>query len=349
MSSYHPPAGHSPESPANGDTHAHEHEHGHGHGHEHLHGHGHAHGHGHHHHAPPTQVSRAFVIGIVLNALFVAAEFGFGLLADSLALVADAGHNLSDVLSLVLAWGAIQLAQRHPTPRHTYGLRRGTIVSSLLSSLLLLVVMAIIAWEALQRLRTPEPVDSNVMIVVAAVGVLINGITAWLLAADRHHDINVRAAFLHMAGDAGVSAGVVLGGIGIALAGWAWLDPLISLVIAAIIVWSTWEVLREALEMSFDAVPRGIDIEAVHRYLATLPGVSSVHDLHIWAMSTTETALTAHLVMPSGHGDDRFLRDTGRHLAERFRIAHTTLQVEHDDPPGCGQSCVPLVRPPAAG
>lgn len=294
-------------------------------------------------------MSRAFAIGIVLNTLFVAAEFGFGLLADSLALVADAGHNLSDVFSLVLAWGAIQLAQRQPTLRHTYGLRRGTILSSLLSSLLLLLAMAVIAWEALQRLRTPAPVAGNLMIIVAAVGVLVNGVTAWLFAADRHHDINVRAAFLHMAGDAGVSVGVVLGGIGIVLAGWTWLDPLISLVIAVIIVWSTWEVLTEALEMSFDAVPRGIDIEAVHRYLATLPGVSSIHDLHIWAMSTTETALTAHLVMPAGHGNDQFLRDIGRHLAEHFRIAHATLQVEHDNPSGCGQSCAPPLRTPAGG
>ena len=306
--------------------------------HEHNHDHGQDHGHA-HHHPPPEKMTRAFAIGIALNTLFVVVEFGFGLLADSLALIADAGHNLSDVLSLVLAWGAIELAKRDPTPRRTYGLRRGTILSSLVSSLLLLVAMGAIGWEALLRLRAPAPVAGDIMILVAAAGVVINGVTAWLFAAGRHHDINVRAAFLHMAGDAGVSVGVALGGIGVVLAGWAWLDPVISLAIVGIIVWSTWGVLIEAMDLVFDAVPRGIDPHAVRGYLEALPGVTGIHDLHIWAMSTTETALTAHLVMPGGHRDDHFLHDVAHDLAGRFRIGHTTLQVEHGIGPACDQSC----------
>lgn len=284
-------------------------------------------------------MTRAFIIGISLNLLFVAVEFGFGLIAGSLALIADAGHNLSDVLSLVLAWGAMRLARRDATPRHTYGFRRGTILSSLVSSILLLVAMGAIGWEALLRLQTPAPVAGNIMIAVAAAGVVINGVTAWLFAAGRHHDINIRAAFLHMAGDAGVSVGVALGGIGVLLAGWQWLDPVISLVIVGIIVWSTWAVLTESLEMAFDAVPRNVDPHEVREYLEGLPGVASIHDLHIWAMSTTETALTAHLVMPGVPADDPFLRDIAGALAQRFRIAHTTLQVEHGSGPACDQSC----------
>lgn len=284
-------------------------------------------------------MTRAFAIGISLNLLFVAVEFAFGLVADSLALIADAGHNLSDVLSLVLAWGAMRLARRDATPRHTYGFRRGTILSSLVSSILLLVAMGAIGWEALLRLQAPAPVAGNIMIVVAAAGVVVNGVTAWLFAAGRHHDINIRAAFLHMAGDAGVSVGVVLGGVGVLLAGWQWLDPVISLVIVGIIVWSTWAVLTEALEMAFDAVPRSVDPHEVREYLEGLPGVASIHDLHIWAMSTTETALTAHLVMPRGQEDDHFLRDIANALKQRFRIAHSTLQVEHGSGPACDQSC----------
>ncbi len=318
------------------------------HGHDHDHDHDdrdhherpeHHHSHGHHHHPPPEELNRAFLIGISLNMLFVVVELVFGVIADSLALIADAGHNLSDVLSLVMAWGAARLARRDPTPRRTYGFRRGTILSSLVSSILLLVAMGAIGWEALLRFREPAPVAGSVMIWVAGVGVVINGITAWLFAAGRHHDLNVRAAFMHMVGDAAVSVAVVLGGIGVLTLGWLWLDPAISLVIVAVIVVGTWDVLTESLDMAFDAVPKAIDPQDVREFLRRLPGVTDIHDLHIWAMSTTETALTAHLVIPAGLKDDHFLRDVAGELDHRFRIGHATLQVEHGVGPACDQNC----------
>ena len=295
--------------------------------------------HDHHHHPPPEELNRAFIIGIGLNVAFVLVEISFGLLADSLALIADAGHNLSDVLSLVLAWGATVLAKRDPTPHRTYGFRRGTILSSLISSGLLLVAMGAIAWEAVLRFRQPAPVAGGLMIGVAAVGVVINGLTAWLFASGRHSDLNIRAAFLHMAGDAAVSVAVVIGGVGILTLGWLWLDPAISLLIVVVIVVGTWDVLRESLNMAFDAVPRGVDPHDVREFLQKLPGVDGIHDLHIWAMSTTETALTAHLLMPEGHQDDHFLQEVAGELEVRFRIAHTTLQVERGIGPECDQSC----------
>ncbi len=319
--------------------HPHTHDRPEAHGHDHEHEHHDDHGHGHHHHPPPEEMNRAFIIGIGLNVLFVAVEFVFGVLADSLALIADAGHNLSDVLSLVLAWGAARLARREATPYRTYGFRRGTILSSLVSSVLLLVAMGAIAWEALLRFREPAPVEGAVMIGVAGVGVVINGLTAWLFAAGRHHDLNVRAAFMHMVGDAAVSVGVVLGGVGVLALGWLWLDPAISLIIVVVIVIGTWSVLTESLDMAFDAVPKSVDPHKVREFLQRLPGVTGIHDLHIWAMSTTETALTAHLVMPAGLQDDHFLRDVAEQLEHRFRIGHTTLQVEHGVGPECDQSC----------
>lgn len=312
------------------------HSHG-GHGHDHQ-DHGHTHGHG-HHHPPPEQLNRAFIIGIGLNVAFVAVELVAGFLADSLALLADAGHNLSDVMSLLLAWGAIRLAKLDPTPRHTYGYRRGTILASLVSSVLLLVAMGAIAWEALLRFREPAPVEGAMMITVAGVGVLINGVTAWLFASGRHDDLNIRAAFMHMVADAAVSVGVVIGGIGVLAVGWLWLDPAISLVIVAVIVAGTWGVLTESLDLAFDAVPRNVDPGQVREYLQQLPGVSGIHDLHIWAMSTTETALTAHLVMPAGPVDDGFLRNVAAELRRRFRIPHTTLQIEKGTSADCDQSC----------
>jgi cobalt-zinc-cadmium efflux system protein len=315
---------------------AHPHDREHEHGHDH---HDDDHGHGHHHHPPPEQITRAFIVGIGLNVAFVLVEFIAGVLADSLALIADAGHNLSDVLSLVLAWGATRLAKRDPTPHRTYGFRRGTILSSLISSILLLIAMGAIAWEALQRFEQPAPVSGNLMIGVAASGVLINGFTAWLFAAGRHTDLNIRAAFMHMAGDAAVSVGVVFGGVGVLMLGWLWLDPAISLVIVAVIVYGTWDILAESLNMAFDAVPRNIDPHEVREFLRTLPGVTGIHDLHIWSMSTTETALTAHLVIPDAHQDDQFLHDVAEALEHRFRIAHATLQVERGIGPECDQSC----------
>jgi cobalt-zinc-cadmium efflux system protein len=238
-----------------------------------------------------------------------------------------------------LAWGATRLAKRDPTPHRTYGYRRGTILSSLISSVLLLVAMGAIAWEAVLRFRQPAPANGMLMIGVAAVGVVINGLTAWLFASGRHSDLNIRAAFLHMAGDAAVSVAVVIGGIGVLLAGWLWLDPAISLLIVVVIVIGTWDVLSESLNMAFDAVPRGVDPHDVREYLQKLPGVDGIHDLHIWAMSTTETALTAHLIMPAGHQDDGFLQHVAEELELRFRIAHTTLQVERGVGPECDQSC----------
>lgn len=260
----------------------------------------------------------------------MAVEAGYGWIAGSLALIADAGHNFSDVLSLGLAWGAASLATRGTTVRQTYGYRRATILAALLSAVMLLVAMGGIAWEALARFATPAPVNGMTMIVVAGIGVIINGATALLFAGGRDSDLNIRAAFTHMAADALLSLGVVVGGMGVLWLGWQWLDPVLSLIIVAAIVWGTWGLFRESLELAIDAVPRSIDPVAVANWLAGRPGVTRVHDLHIWAMSTTETALTAHLVMPAG-ANDGFLRDVTDGLNTRFRIHHATLQVEQSD------------------
>jgi cobalt-zinc-cadmium efflux system protein len=293
-----------------------------------------------HDHSAPPDFSRAFAIGVALNVTFVIIEVSFGFIADSLALIADAGHNLSDVMTLLLAWGASVLAARRASVRRTYGLRRATILASLISSSLLLVAMGGIAWEAIERLQSPAPVQGWIMIGVAAVGVVINTATALLFASGREHDLNIKAAFVHMAGDAAVSAGVVLGGIGVLLAGWMWLDPVLTLVIVVVIVIATWDVLREALNLAFDAVPRGVDPSEVRNFLAGLPGVTAIHDLHIWGMSTTETALTAHIVMPGGGASDQFLRGLSDDLKRRFRIAHATIQVEQGDmQPACDHAC----------
>jgi len=305
---------------------------------------GHAHaGHHDHGHAPldPSRLNRAFAVGVLLNVVFVGVEGVAGFLADSLALLADAGHNLSDVLSLLLAWGAAALARVRPTPTRTYGYRRATIVASTLSSAALLAAVGAIAWEALDRLRSPAPVEGLTMIVVAGIGVVVNTATALLFARGREADLNVRAAFLHMAADAAVSVGVVLGGLGVLLAGWLWLDPAITLVIVAVIFVTTWGLLRESLDLLFDAVPRSVSTLEVLEFLEGQAGVTAVHDLHIWAMSTTQTALTAHLVMPAG-GTDAFLQQIATALKLRFRIEHTTLQVERGDGAAdCPQGCDP--------
>lgn len=300
--------------------------HGH-HGHDH---HGH-HGHGHHGHAHSGDFSRAFLLGTVLNVGFVVVEIAVGLLTQSLALLADAAHNLSDVLGLVLAWGASHLAQKPPSVRYTYGLRRTSILAALLNSGLILLAMGGIAWEAIQRLRAPNPIEGTTLIWVAGIGVVINGLTAMLFMAGRKSDLNIRGAFMHMAADALVSLGVVLTGIAILATGWAWFDPVISLVIVAIVTFGTWQLLKDSFRLAVDAVPAHIEPAAVRVFLEELSGVAAVHDLHIWAMSTTEVALTAHLVMPCGHPGDDFLCQTAQALQHHFGIAHATVQVELGD------------------
>jgi len=302
--------------------------------HDHDHDHsGHGHGPGRRH--APASFGKAFAIGIALNVGFVAIEAVYGILGNSVALLADAGHNLSDVLGLVVAWVATVLAKRAPTSRYTYGMKSSSILASLFNAVFLLVAVGAIGWEAIQRFGEPAPVAGKTVMVVAAIGILVNGITAWLFASGAKGDINIRGAFLHMAADAAVSAGVVLAGLVILYTGWTWLDPLVSLGIVAVIVWGTWGLLRESLAMSLAAVPTGIDPAAVRGHLEALPGVTALHDLHIWPMSTTETCLTAHLVMAGGHPGDAFLKEAADWMRERFGIGHTTLQVETDEATAC--------------
>jgi cobalt-zinc-cadmium efflux system protein len=297
----------------------------------------HNHNHGHHGHEHPTSnYNRAFAIGIALNVSFVIVEAVYGVLAHSIALLADAGHNLSDVLSLILAWGASLLSRRPPNRRYTYGLRRSSILIALLNAILLLLAMGGITWETLQRFSNPEAIAGGTVIGVAAVGIFINTITALMFMSGRKLDLNIRGAFLHMTADALVSLGVVLAGIAIVATGWLWFDPVVSLIIVAVVVVSTWQLLKDSVNLALDAVPEGIEPLAVQTYLAQRSGVTSVHDLHIWAMSTTETALTAHLVMPSGHPGDDFLAQTCRELHDHFGIEHATLQIEVGD---SNQSC----------
>lgn len=288
------------------------------------HHHDHAHGHSH----APADFGRAFAIGTALNLGFVAIEGAAGLWTDSVALLADAGHNLSDVLGLLVAWAGAELAKRPASKRFTYGYRGSSILAALANAVLLLVAVGGIAWEAVQRFAAPPAIDAVPVMAVAAVGIVVNLGTALLFARGRNGDINIRGAFLHMAADAAVSAGVVIGAGLILLTGAGWIDPAISLVIVAVVLWSTWGLLRESLVMVLQAVPSGIDLDAVRHTLLRLPGVTRVHDLHIWPMSTTEAALTAHLVMPGGHPGDAFLRDLQHRLAHDFRIDHTTVQIE---------------------
>jgi cobalt-zinc-cadmium efflux system protein len=292
--------------------------------------HNHSH-HNHEHNHAPTNFDRAFAVGVVLNLGFVVVEAVFGTLANSLALVADAGHNLSDVLGLLLAWGASVLARRLPTQRRTYGLRRSSILASLLNALVLLIAVGGIAWEAILRFSHPESVASEIVITVAAVGIVINGFTAWLFMSGQKHDINIRGAYLHMAADAAVSLGVVLAAIVMRYTGWLWLDPVVSLVIVIVIIVGTWGLLRESLNLALDAVPERVHPAEVEAFLAGLPGVEAVHDLHIWGMSTTEIALTVHLVKPDATINDALLSHINEQLHHRFGIDHTTVQFELGD------------------
>lgn len=308
--------------------------------HDHAHDHGPAHGHDH----APKDFGKAFAVGIALNLIFVITEAVYGYLANSLALLADAGHNLSDVLGLALAWGATVLVKRLPTKRRTYGLRRSSILASLINAVLLLLAVGAIAWEAIGRFQSPEPVASGTVMAVAGVGIVINGITAWLFASGSKSDVNIRGAFLHMAADAAVSLGVVIAALMMRATGWLWLDPAVSLVIVIVITVGTWSLLRHSLDLAMDAVPPHIDPAAVESYLAQLPGVVAVHDLHIWGMSTTEVALTVHLVKPDAQIDDALLTEIQHELREQFGIDHTTVQFELGDAAHpCGQAPVSAV------
>jgi len=292
----------------------------------------------HHHHATPDY-NRAFAAGVILNVGFVIVEAVFGVMSDSLALLTDAGHNLSDVLGLLLAWGAATLAKRRPSPRRTYGFSRATIIASVFSGMLLMGAVGAIGWEAVNRLMEPAQPAGKTIMIVAAIGVVINTVTALFFLSGKDHDLNIRGAFLHMAADAIVSLGVVISGALILFYGMNWIDPVISLVIAAVILLSTWGLLRDSLNLAVDAVPRNVDPEAVREYLASLPGVRALHDLHIWPMSTTDTALTAHLVMDVFPDSDYFLSDVAKVLETRFSIEHPTIQMErHDSDVVCNQS-----------
>jgi cobalt-zinc-cadmium efflux system protein len=303
----------------------------------HLHQHGHAHGHSHgpHDHHGAIDFGRAFAIGIALNILFVAAEAGFGIYADSMALLADAGHNLSDVLGLAVAWVATSLTRLKATDRFTYGLKGSSIMAALFNAVFLLFAVAIVGVEAVQRLGSPKPIDEPVVIGVALAGIVINGATALLFAAGRKRDINIKGAYLHMAADAVISAGVAVAGFVTWKTGWLWLDPVVSLAIVAVIVAGTWGLLRDAVFMSLAGVPASVDPAGVRRFLAEQDGVSRVHDLHIWPVSTTEVALTVHLVLPAGYPGDAFVSGVSEALRERFGIPHSTIQIETGDHPVC--------------
>jgi cobalt-zinc-cadmium efflux system protein len=300
------------------DTHEHDHAEDHA-GHDH-------HGHGHHHHAP-ARYDTAFAIGAGVNLAFVFAEVGFGLAANSVALIADAIHNLGDVLGLLLGWMAVWLHRRPPTRRRTYGWGRFSILAALANAAILLVSIGAIGIEALHRMHAPAPVASGIVMAVAAIGILVNGGSALLFLGGRHGELNIRTQYLHLASDAAVSLGVLLAALGMRLTGWGWLDPVTSLLIAAVIAHGTWAALREAADLAMDAVPGTVPLSAVHEWLTGLPGVTEVHDLHIWALSTTETALTVHLVC-TGAPEDHRPHDLALELRRRFGIGHATVQIE---------------------
>ena len=320
---------------AHGAGHEHSHHAAHHHGHDHDdhddhghddHDHSHSHGHGHSH--APKDFGRAFLFGVLLNSGFVIAEVVYGLLSHSIALLSDAGHNLSDVLGLLLAWGASVLVKRIPSSRFTYGLRSTSILAALINAALLLLVTGGIAWEAMLRFAHPDQVDGLTVIVVSAIGVVINLGTALLFMSGRKGDLNVRAAFSHMMADAAISGGVVVTGVIIMVFGLLWIDPAVSLVISVLVILGTWGLLRDSVNLALHGVPEGIDIDQVKAHLGAIEGVTEVHDLHIWGMSTTETALTVHLVIPAGYPGDIFRAEVCKKLRDKFRIAHSTIQIE---------------------
>jgi cobalt-zinc-cadmium efflux system protein len=327
--------------------HAHDHGHDHDHDHEHEHGddHGHvqddaharAHAHhGHSHILTEDGIGVRMGAAVTLNLVFVCIEGTFGFFANSVALIADAGHNLGDVLGLVCAWTAICLARRPPGGKFTYGLGRSSVLAALTNAVLLLLACGAIAWEAIGRLAAPPTVAGTTVMGVAAIGIVLNGVSAWLLHQGSHDDLSRRSAFIHMLGDAAVSAGVLISGALIVLTHWSWLDPVVSLLIVAVILWSTWGLLRDSVHLSLDGVPAGVNSSAVMSFLAGQRGVTDVHDLHIWALSTTSVALTAHLVVPDRDADDALLGSLTPFLKKRFRIDHATLQIERDR---CDHGC----------
>jgi cobalt-zinc-cadmium efflux system protein len=279
----------------------------------------------------------AFAVGVALNAGYVLFEAILGFVSHSLALVADAGHNLSDVLGLLLTWGASAMVKSLPTKRKTYGLRGSSILAALFNAIFLLVSVGAIAWEALRRFNNPAEVGARTVIWVSLLGIAINTATALMFMSGRKGDLNIRGAFLHMAADAVISAGVVIAGLAILLTGRHWIDPVVSLLICAVIVWGTWDLLRESVNLALQGVPKDVDLDAVERYLRTLPGIAKVHDLHIWAMSTTEIALTAHLVKPDGQLDDPLIDQIQHELHDRFGIEHMTVQLECG---ACDRTCL---------
>lgn len=281
-----------------------------------------------HSHSSAQNYSRAFIIGIVLNVIYIVVEVVYGLAINSMALIADAGHNFSDVLGLILAGGAAYLAKTAATEKRTYGLRKSTILAAFFNAILLMIAVGAITIEAVRKLILPQPVEGITMMIVAGVGVVINTVTALMFIKGRKDDLNIKGAFLHMAADAGVSLGVVIAGFAIYSTGWLWIDPAISLVIVLVITIGTWGLLKESFHLSMDAVPKGIDLKEVGNYLKGIDGVKEVHDLHIWAMSTTETALTAHLVIPNETKDDYFLKKICGELHSKFGIEHSTIQIE---------------------
>ncbi len=330
------------EHKAHGAHSEHEHEHEeHGHheahtdSHEH-HAHAHAHAHGHSHVLTPDGINKRMGIAVVLNLVFVVIESSFGFLSNSVALIADAGHNLGDVLGLICAWAAIVLTRRPPAGKFTYGLGRSSVLAALTNAVLLLVACGAIAWEAIMRLASPPVVAGATVMGVAGVGIVLNGISAWLLHGGSHGDLNRRSAFLHMLGDAAISAGVLVSGGLIVYTGWNWLDPVVSIAIVAIILATTWSLLRDSINLSLDAVPEGVNSTAVMSFLSGQRGVTDVHDLHIWALSTTSVALTAHLVVPDREAEDALLGLLTPHLKRQFRIDHATLQIERDR---CDHGC----------
>jgi cobalt-zinc-cadmium efflux system protein len=301
---------------------------GHNHSHGHNHGHSHSHGHGHNHSHAPANYGFAFGFGIILNTIFIIVEIIYGILGDSLALLADAGHNISDVLGLIIAWIAVWLGKKAPTKKRTYGYKRSSILAALFNAVFLLVAIGAIAWEAIQRFSSPEPVAGKTVIIVAIIGIVINTLTALLFMSGRKNDLNIRGAFMHMAADALVSLGVVIAGFIILWSGWQWLDPLVSLLISIVILFGTWGLLKESINLSLDAVPEGIDINKIKDYLSGLPTILEIHDLHVWGMSTTEAALTVHIIRAEIDDNDELLQKLTKELHDQFGIEHATIQIE---------------------